>query len=131
SGRLPGGGSLRGPRPGGPLRPSRQPELGQAAALHRRRGAKGPGGRKRAMISLIYDCDNTMGVPGRDVDDGLTLLYLLGCPEVELLGVTCAFGNDTQEVVYRTTSGLLRAWGRADIPVLRGAEGPGNRASPA
>ena len=83
------------------------------------------------MISLIYDCDNTMGVPGRDVDDGLTLLYLLGCPEVELLGVTCAFGNDTQEVVYRTTSGLLRAWGRADIPVLRGAEGPADRASPA
>lgn len=83
------------------------------------------------MIPLIYDCDNTMGLPGRDVDDGLTLLYLLGCPEVALLGVTCAFGNDTQEAVYRNTRGLLQAWGREDIPVLRGAEGPGDRASPA
>lgn len=83
------------------------------------------------MIPLIYDCDNTMGLPGRDVDDGLTLLYLLGCPEVALLGVTCAFGNDAQEAVYRNTRGLLQAWGREDIPVLRGAEGPGDRASPA
>ena len=36
-------------------------------------------------IPVILDCDNTMGVPGCDVDDGLTLRYLLGCPEVELL----------------------------------------------
>ena len=31
-------------------------------------------------VPLILDCDNTMGVPGRDVDDGLALLYLLGSP---------------------------------------------------
>ena len=54
-------------------------------------------------VPLILDCDNTMGVPGRDVDDGLALLYLLGSPQVELLAVTCSFGNSTQEVVYRNT----------------------------
>ena len=32
------------------------------------------------MIPVIYDCDNTMGVDGNDVDDGLTLLY--GCAHI-------------------------------------------------
>ena len=82
-------------------------------------------------VPLILDCDNTMGVPGRDVDDGLALLYLLGSPQVELLAVTCSFGNSTQEVVYRNTLDLLARWGREDIPVLRGADGPAHRASPA
>ena len=83
------------------------------------------------MIPIIYDCDNTMGLPGREVDDGLTLLYLLGRPEVELLAVTCSFGNDSQETVYQNTRAMLRSWGQADIPVLRGAESPTDRASPA
>ena len=75
-------------------------------------------------VPLILDCDNTMGVPGRDVDDGLALLYLLGSPQVELLAVTCSFGNSTQEVVYRNTLDLLARWGREDIPVLRGGRRP-------
>ena len=35
---------------------------------------------------ILNDC--TMGVEGCDVDDGLALLYLLGCPEAELFGIT-------------------------------------------
>lgn len=27
---------------------------------------------------LLFDCDNTMGIPDCDIDDGLCLLYLLG-----------------------------------------------------
>lgn len=46
------------------------------------------------MKKVIFDCDNTMGLPGRDVDDGLSLFYLLGSPEIELLGVCSTFGND-------------------------------------
>ena len=82
-------------------------------------------------VPLIFDCDNTMGIPGCDVDDGVTLLYLLGCPEVELLGITYSFGNNTQETVYVNTLRLLKDWGREEIPVLRGADGPGDRRSPA
>lgn len=82
-------------------------------------------------IPLIFDCDNTMGVPGCDVDDGLTLLYLLGLPEVELLGVTCSYGNNTQETVYRNTLRLLKDWGRTDIPVFRGADSAADRSSDA
>lgn len=82
-------------------------------------------------IPVILDCDNTMGIPGCDVDDGLALLYLLGSPEVRLLGVTCSYGNSTQEAVCRNTTALLSRWGRQDIPVLRGSEGPGRLPSPA
>lgn len=82
-------------------------------------------------IPVILDCDNTMGLPGCDVDDGLALLYLLGSPEVRLLGVTCSYGNSTQEAVYCNTLRLLEAWGRRDVPVYRGSEGPGQLPSPA
>lgn len=82
-------------------------------------------------IPVILDCDNTMGVPGCDVDDGLALRYLLGCPEAELLGVTCSYGNNTQQTVYDNTRRLLKAWGRADVPVYRGGDGPQHRRSPA
>lgn len=50
-------------------------------------------------LRLIMDCDCTMGVPGCDVDDSLALLYVLDCPEAELLGVTCSFENNTQDTV--------------------------------
>ncbi|WP_125707905.1 nucleoside hydrolase [Companilactobacillus zhongbaensis] len=46
-------------------------------------------------LKVIYDCDNTTGIDGRDVDDGLTLLYLNKCPEIDLLGNTLTFGNGT------------------------------------
>ena len=82
-------------------------------------------------IPVILDCDNTMGVPGCDVDDGLTLLYLLGCPEVDLLGITCSYGNNTQQTVYDNTLRLLKSWNREDIPVFRGGDDPTQRQSPA
>ena len=82
-------------------------------------------------IPVILDCDNTMGLPGCDVDDGLALLYLLGSPGVRLLGVTCSYGNSTQEAVHRNTLRLLDQWGRRDIPVYRGSQGPGQLPSPA
>ena len=84
-----------------------------------------------SKIPVILDCDNTMGVPGCDVDDGLTLLYLLGCPEVELLGITCSYGNNTQQTVYDNTRRLLKAWNREDIPVFRGGDSAAQRKSPA
>ena len=39
------------------------------------------------MKNVIFDCDNTYGVPDCDVDDGLTLIYLLGNKDVNLLNV--------------------------------------------
>jgi purine nucleosidase len=76
------------------------------------------------MIELIYDCDITMGLPGADVDDGLALLYLLGCPEIRLLGVTSTFGNSSIEQVHACLLSILKDLGRDDIPAYRGASRP-------
>ena len=46
-------------------------------------------------IPVVVDCDNTLGIPGCDVDDGTALIYLLGCPEVEIIGITTSYGNST------------------------------------
>ena len=55
---------------------------------------------------IIVDFDNTMGVKGCDVDDGLALLFLLGTPGVS--------------VEAACTLRLFGEWG-LDIPVYRGA----------
>lgn len=70
---------------------------------------------------LVFDCDNTFGVRGCDVDDGLALLYLLGTDRAELLGITATYGNNTVDVVEKNTRRMLRKLSREDIPVYRGA----------
>lgn len=50
------------------------------------------------MKKVLFDCDNTMGLPGRDVDDGLALLYLLGREDVDLKGVTTTYGNSSRKL---------------------------------
>lgn len=77
---------------------------------------------------VICDCDNTMGLPGKPVDDGQTLLYLLGRPDIELVGVTTTFGNGSIDEVYQATQQLLHDLGREDIPLLKGE---GRRGQPA
>ncbi|MHA1280703.1 MAG: nucleoside hydrolase, partial [Candidatus Helarchaeota archaeon] len=71
------------------------------------------------MEKIIFDCDNTMGLPMKEVDDGLTILYLLGQPNLELLGITTTFGNGTIEQVHPQTQKLMRHL-NVDIPVLIG-----------
>ena len=75
------------------------------------------------MKYIIFDCDSTVGLPGKPMDDALALLYLLGRPgEAEVLGVTCTFANGTAAEVYGSTRNLLKEIGRTDIPLLPGAE---------
>lgn len=81
-------------------------------------------------MKVILDCDNTFGIPDQDVDDGLALLYLLGCEGVELLGVTCTFGNASVDKVFRNTQRFLQEIGRPDIPLFRGGT-PDQLGSPA
>jgi len=69
---------------------------------------------------VILDCDNMMGKPFREVDDGLTLLYLLGRPDIDVLGITTTFGNGPIDDVYPLTQQLLRDIGREDIPLFKG-----------
>ena len=66
---------------------------------------------------IILDCD-----PGHD--DAIALLLALGSPELELLGVTTTYGNQT---LAKTTANALRVLelaGRGDVPVASGASAP-------
>jgi len=78
------------------------------------------------MIKVLFDTDNTMGLPKREIDDGLSLLYLLGRPEIELLGITTTFGNGTVDETYTQTRELLQRFGQTDIPLIKGQPEPGD-----
>jgi len=71
---------------------------------------------------LIIDCDNTFGVFGCDLDDGLAIIYAAGTGCCELLGITTTFGNNTLEVVHPNTIEFMKRIGLADIPVYKGHE---------
>ena len=74
---------------------------------------------------VTLDCDNAMGLPARDVDDGLALLFLLAQPEVALRGVTICFGNASLPAVLRATRQLLDLAEVAGLHLQAGAAGPG------
>ena len=68
-------------------------------------------------IPAILDCD-----PGHD--DAIALLLALASPELDLLGVTTTYGNQT---LAKTTANALRVLelvARTDVPVAAGAERP-------
>lgn len=72
---------------------------------------------------VICDCDNTMSFPGRPMDDALALLYLLGSRNsVELLGITCNYGNGTSEDSFISNTNLLSETGYSHIPIHKGFE---------
>ena len=66
---------------------------------------------------VVLDCD-----PGHD--DAIALLLLLASPEVELLGVTTTYGNQTLEKTTANALRVLELVGRTDVPVAAGAERP-------
>jgi pyrimidine-specific ribonucleoside hydrolase len=68
-------------------------------------------------VPIILDCD-----PGHD--DAIALLLALASPELDLLGVTTTYGNQT---LAKTTANALRVLElveRTDVPVAAGAERP-------
>jgi len=71
----------------------------------------------RESIPIILDCD-----PGHD--DAIALLLALASPEVELLGVTTTYGNQTLEKTTANALRVLELVGRTDVPVAAGAERP-------
>ena len=75
---------------------------------------------------VIVDCDNTYGLPGLPIDDGQTIMYLAGRPDIELVGITCTHGNGRVDQVFDATRWLVGALGLSGLPVLKGASGPGD-----
>lgn len=54
------------------------------------------------------------------IDDALALAYALAHPDLELIGVTCTYGNVTVPLAVRNTLALLELLDRPDIPVFAG-----------
>ncbi len=66
---------------------------------------------------IVLDCD-----PGHD--DAIALLLALASPELELLGVTTTYGNQTLEKTTANALRVLELVGREDVPVAGGAAEP-------
>jgi inosine-uridine nucleoside N-ribohydrolase len=66
---------------------------------------------------IVLDCD-----PGHD--DAIALLLALASPELEFLGVTTTYGNQTIEKTTANALRVLELVGRTDVPVARGAGEP-------
>jgi len=69
------------------------------------------------MTPIVLDCD-----PGHD--DAIALLLALASPELELLGVTTTYGNQTLEKTTANALRVLELVGRQDVPVAMGASAP-------
>lgn len=67
----------------------------------------------KSPIPVIVDLDI-----GDDIDDGFALALLLSSPEIELRGISTAWGDTTLRV--RLVERLLRELGRNDVPVFAG-----------
>jgi purine nucleosidase len=72
---------------------------------------------ERAPTRVVIDCDT-------GVDDAMAILYGLLAPEIEIVGLTCCWGNIWVETATRNTLRLLEIVGRPDIPVAVGARKP-------
>ncbi len=75
---------------------------------------------------VIIDCDNTFGKLCWFIDDGLTILYVLGSPDLDIIGITTTFGNRKVEHAMKYTRKLLKAINREDIPLIKGAAKKGD-----
>lgn len=68
-------------------------------------------------IPVLLDCD-----PGHD--DAIALLLALASPELDLIGVTTTYGNQTLEKTTTNAVRVLELVGRTDVPVAAGADRP-------
>lgn len=73
---------------------------------------------------VIIDTDPGVGIPGTDADDPIALLLALADPRLDVVGVTTVFGNCPPALGARGAVSVLRAAGRADIPVSVGSATP-------
>ena len=80
---------------------------------------------------VIFDCDNTFGIPDCYVDDGLALIYLLGDMNAKVHGITTTYGNNHVDIVYENTRQMLHTLGREEIALKKGASGAQEKESEA
>jgi inosine-uridine nucleoside N-ribohydrolase len=73
-----------------------------------------------APLPVWLDADPSVGLPGRDVDDGLAILQALRSDELAVRGLSTVFGNAALSDVDPIARALLTTWS-PDLPVHTGA----------
>lgn len=68
-------------------------------------------------MKMILDVDT-------GIDDALAIAYVLGTPQIELLGIICSYGNVQAKQAVLNTRKILSLFHREDIPVIWGAGHP-------
>lgn len=68
---------------------------------------------RHAKLKLIIDCD-------AGIDDAQAIMIALS-QDVDVLAITCTFGNAAIDQVTKNVLKILEVCGRTDIPVYRGA----------
>jgi len=58
------------------------------------------------------------------IDDAMAIAYGCASDEVDLIGVTTAFGNVSNDTAVRNALDLLALFGRSDVPVFPGCDRP-------
>ena len=85
------------------------------------------------MKKLIIDTDVALGVwhegRPRDIDDGFAMVEAINSDKIDLLGVTCVFGNGPHEEVFRVAQEIVQLK-QVEIPVLPGASQALRHATP-
>ena len=76
--------------------------------------------RAQQAHKIIFDTDFAY-IPQ---DDAMALLFVLNCPELQILGITTVAGNKSLNVAVADSLKVLELTGRSEIPVFRGAAGP-------
>lgn len=67
---------------------------------------------------LILDVDT-------GIDDALAIAYAVASPELDLIGVTCTYGNVEVDQAVRNSLAILELFGRQDVPVYAGPQRDG------
>ena len=79
------------------------------------------------MERLIIDTDPVIGVPFRDIDDGLAIALALNSHEIDVAGITVTHGNVAQKRAYQSARLITKAMEREEVRALAGAVSPGTR----
>ena len=76
------------------------------------------------MTRLIIDTDVALGVwhdgRPRDIDDGFAIVEAINATAIDLVGITCVYGNGPIDEVYRVAQEIV-SLKASDVPVVRGA----------
>lgn len=70
-----------------------------------------------AKTRVVIDCDT-------GVDDTMAIFYGLLSPDIDVVGISCVWGNIGVDLTTINTLRLLEMMGRPEIPVAKGAHKP-------